>query len=41
LPELIKPMDDVTKSHSNGVNPNDISYLKIIRENLNKLTNRT
>lgn len=40
LSELIKSMDDITKSHANGTNPNDVAYLMIIRENLNKLTQR-
>lgn len=40
LSELIKSMDDITKSHANGTNPNDVAYLMIIRENLNKLTHR-
>lgn len=40
LSDLIKPMDDVTKSHSHGINPNDISLRNIIRENLNKLNNK-
>jgi len=35
--ELIKPMDDITKSHSHGINPNDITLKSMIRENLNKL----
>jgi hypothetical protein len=37
LAELVKPMDDINKSHMHGVNPNDISLKQIIRENLNKL----
>jgi len=40
LPDLVKPMDDVTKSHSHGINPNDIILRNVIRENLNKLNNR-
>lgn len=38
LAELVKPMDDVTKSHSHGVNPNDISLKNTIRDNLNKVS---
>lgn len=37
LNELIKPMDDITKSHSHGVNPNDITLMNMIRDNLNKV----
>jgi hypothetical protein len=40
LTDLVKPMDDVTKSHSHGINPNDIILRNVIRENLNKLNNR-
>ncbi|VBB17886.1 hypothetical protein YASMINEVIRUS_349 [Yasminevirus sp. GU-2018] len=40
LSDLVKPMDDVTKSHSHGINPNDITLRNIIRENLNKLNNK-
>src|SRR5579872_3557067 len=40
LTDLIKPMDDVTKSHSHGINPNDMILRNIIRENLNKLNNK-
>lgn len=40
LTDLIKPMDDVTKSHSHGINPNDITLKNVIRENLNKLNNK-
>jgi hypothetical protein len=39
LAYLIKPMDDVTKSHSRGINPNDISLKNLIREYLNKIDN--
>ena len=37
LIDLIKPMDDITKSHSHGINPNDITLKNVIRENLNKI----
>jgi hypothetical protein len=37
LTELMKPMDDITKSHSHGINPNDISLKNMIRESLNKI----
>lgn len=37
LMELMKPMDDITKSHSHGINPNDISLKNMIRECLNKI----
>lgn len=37
LAELVKPMDDITKSHSHGINPNDISLKNTIRDNLNKV----
>src|SRR5437016_3825625 len=37
LPELIKPMDDITKSHSQGINPNDIALKNMIRDCLNKI----
>lgn len=37
LAELVKPMDDITKSHSHGINPNDISLKNTIRDNLNKI----
>lgn len=37
LNDLIKSMDDITKSHSQGVNPNDISLRNIMRDNLNKI----
>jgi len=40
LIDLVKPMDEVTKSHSHGINPNDIILRNIIRENLNKLNNK-
>jgi len=30
-------MDDITKSHSHGVNPNDITLMNMIRDNLNKV----
>lgn len=40
LSDLVKPMDVVTKSHSHGINPNDITLKNIIRENLNKLNNK-
>lgn len=40
LTDLVKPMDDVTKSHSHGINPNDIILRNVIRENLNKLNYR-
>ncbi len=39
LMELMKPMDDVTKSHSHGINPNDISLKNMIRDSLNKINN--
>ena len=37
LKELIKPMDDITKSHSHGINPNDITLKNLIRDYLNKI----
>jgi hypothetical protein len=37
LNDLIKPMDDITKSHSHGVNPNDVTLMNMIRDNLNKV----
>lgn len=37
LAELIKPMDDVTKSHNHGINPNDIILKNMIRDALNKI----
>ena len=40
LTDLVKPMDDVTKAHSHGTNPNDIILRNVIRENLNKLNHR-
>lgn len=40
LTDLVKHMDDVTKSHSHGVNPNDITLRTTIREGLNKLNNK-
>lgn len=39
LNDLIKPMDDITKSHSHGINPNDITLKNLIRDNLNKVNN--
>lgn len=38
LNDLMKTMDDVTKSHSRGINPNDIVMKQKIRECLNKLS---
>jgi len=40
LNDLINQMSEITKSHSIGINPNDISLVNIIRENLNKLDNK-
>lgn len=37
LHELKKSMDDITTSHSNGINPNDIALRNRIRDNLNKI----
>lgn len=37
IDELIKPMDDVTKSRLRGINPNDIALKNTIRDYLNKL----
>lgn len=39
LKELSKPMDDITKSHSYGINPDDITLKSSIRDNLNKINN--
>jgi predicted component of type VI protein secretion system len=39
LKDLSKPMDDITKSHSHGINPDDITLKSSIRENLNKINN--
>lgn len=40
LSELSKPMADITKLHTQGINPNDIILRNNIRENLNKLNNK-
>ena len=40
LLDLVKPMDVVTKSYSSGINPNDMTFKNVIRENLNKLNNK-
>jgi len=37
LTELMKQMDDITKSHSNGINPNDIILKSMVRDSLNKI----
>lgn len=37
LSDLVKPMDDITKSHSHGINPNDITLKNTIRDCLNKV----
>lgn len=37
LSDLIKPMDDITKSHSHGINPNDITLKNMIRDYCNKV----
>lgn len=37
LVELLKPMDDITKSHSRGINPNDVTLKNMIRDSLNKI----
>lgn len=39
LKNLMKQMDDITKSHSNGVNPNDVIMKSLIRDSLNKVVN--
>lgn len=39
LKELSKPMNDITKSHSYGINPDDVTLKSSIRENLNKINN--
>lgn len=39
LTDLVKSMDDITKSHSHGINPNDITLKNMIRDNLNKVSN--
>ena len=40
LTDMIKVMDEVTRSHSQGVNPNDVTLRNAITECLNKLTNK-
>jgi hypothetical protein len=39
LMELVKSMDDITKSHNSGINPNDIAMKSMIRDSLNKIVN--
>lgn len=39
LEELFNVMDDITKSHLQGINPNDIALKNTIRDNLNKINN--
>ena len=37
MEELFKPMEEIIKSHFEGINPNDISLMNIIRDNMNKI----
>ena len=39
MKELEPEMDNTTKSHNMGINPNDISFKNMIRECLNKINN--
>jgi hypothetical protein len=39
LSDLQRSMDDITRSHSQGINPNDISLKNMIRDALNKINN--
>lgn len=39
LDDLKISMDEITKSYFKGIDPNDISFKNIIRENLNKINN--
>jgi hypothetical protein len=39
LKDLSKSMDDIIKSHSYGINPDDITLKSSIRDNLNKINN--
>jgi hypothetical protein len=39
LDDLKRSMDEITQSYFQGINPNDISFKNVIRDNLNKINN--